>query len=191
MALKFCFCVFWKGPTFPALLQFSLNTTVIGLISYLRPGSGNEEWRRGETEGTQPTAGSLHASVAMVWEIKPPHQLLFSCLKAVYERIREGHQWLETGINQKRKTHQCIQPCNVHKGRFCYLRPFPEISHFVLFITSLQKHISYKTYQPAHQNQSPTKGCSLWDFPHLMADREECKFAFHQAGVSNHQGNKT
>lgn len=47
VALKFCFCVFWKGPTFPALLQFSLNTTVIGLISYLLPGSGSEEGRGG------------------------------------------------------------------------------------------------------------------------------------------------
>lgn len=165
MALKFCFCVFWKGPTFPALLQFSLNTTVIGLISYLRPGSGNEEWRRGETEGTQPTAGSLHASVAMVREIKPPHQLLFSCLKAVYERIREGHQWVETGINQKRKTHQCIQPCNVHKGRFCYLRPFPEISHFVLFITPQQKHISHKNISACTSKTVTYKGPFSLRFP--------------------------
>lgn len=39
---SFVFVFFGNAPTFPALLQFSLNTTVIGLISYLRPGSGSE-----------------------------------------------------------------------------------------------------------------------------------------------------
>lgn len=34
---SFLFVVFGNAPTFPALPQFSLNTTVIGLISYLRP----------------------------------------------------------------------------------------------------------------------------------------------------------
>lgn len=40
---SFLFVVFGNAPIFPALLQFSLNTTVIGLISYLRPGSGRRE----------------------------------------------------------------------------------------------------------------------------------------------------
>lgn len=149
MALKFCFCVFWKGPTFPALLQFSLNTTVIGLISYLRPGSGSEEGRcggRGGRGDPGPTAGSRHASVAAVAELHPRHQLLFSHLKAVYEadpgRPSVGGNWDESKgkRGEKEKSHiiafnhttpqPLSTPHNVH--HFCHLRPFPEISYFLL-----------------------------------------------------------
>lgn len=55
----------------------------------------------GELVRTQPTAGGLHAWVATVPQFGLQHQLLFSHLKAVYEQILDGHQWVETGINQR------------------------------------------------------------------------------------------
>lgn len=61
---SFLFVVFGNAPTFPALLQFSLNTTVIGLISYLRPGG---EWAAGAAGGGRPSP--QHQAVGMLgWQ---------------------------------------------------------------------------------------------------------------------------
>lgn len=65
-------------------------------------------WGGYKAKGTQPTAGGLHAWVAKGLQFGLQQQLLFSHLKAVYEQILEGHQWVETGINQSTTQHSEI-----------------------------------------------------------------------------------
>lgn len=71
---SFLFVVCENAPTFPALLQFSLNTDIIGLISYLRPGcerrgGGGGRGNRKAVAGAKikgDPAGNMHAWEATV-----------------------------------------------------------------------------------------------------------------------------
>lgn len=96
VVLQFAFCGFWKCPHFsgPAPIFFKYDRN---WFDFLPPACQKAE---GGGVRTQPTAGGLHAWVATGPQFGLQHQLPFSHLKAVYEQILEGHQWVETGINQ-------------------------------------------------------------------------------------------
>lgn len=118
---SFLFVVFGNASTFPALLQFSLNTTVIGLISFLRPGGkggGGKQWWelvRARQRGPTPqraicTLGWQYSLDFSASTTIPPFK---GCLWA-----DPGSQSVETDINQHRKAHQDTQPHNIQKSSF-------------------------------------------------------------------------
>lgn len=163
--------VFGNAPTFPALLQFSLNTTVIGLISYLRPGGERAEGRRGgRRRGTQPTApGGRRAWVATSLTSGLRPWLLLSRLEAVYERLLEGRPNEETGRERARR--------HAHGNQICTHTNTPDIIG--------------KAFRPRKSKPASHKQPFLCDFSRGQGDAEECEWATHQAGVSNQKGSAT
>lgn len=177
------FLCFLERPHFsgPAPIFFKYNRN---WFDFLPPAW---QWRRrgtgwGQAGGTRPTAGSRHASVAAVAELNPPHQLLFSHLKAVYEadpgRPSVGGNWDESKGKREKKTkkhtiafNRTTPPTTVNTTQCASLLPLRTIFQksliFVLctFIKPLQKHdltpCHEGAYQPSNQKQLPTKACSL------------------------------
>ena len=142
--------VFWgeKKNTFPGALQFSLNTTLIGLISYLRPGGRGVRGQR---------LGLLQAIVMLGWQCSlglharatiPPFK---SCLWA-----NPGSPSLKTEIN----SHSNLLP-QTHTWVHAY----------TLLVTCLAKFVSsrltekcsvptYPIHTHTHTQITPSKPMS-------------------------------
>lgn len=70
---------------------------------------------KGQAKGTQPTAGEPHTWVAI--ELDFSANMTIPAFKGCLWSD-PGSIWVETDINQHRKTHQHTQPHNIQKCNF-------------------------------------------------------------------------
>ena len=180
--------VFGNAPTFPALLQFSLNTTVIGLISYLRPGGERggyeQKWELERARRGGPSPQRAICTLGWQYSLDSSASTTIPSFKGCLW-AEPGRPSVEPDINQQRKAHRTHSTTQYSETLFLIPECVWILSRNVITLSSFcLTHIyhnppakkilrHYHKGIPAYKSKPVSyKKTSLCDFSHRQSGKQ-------------------